>query len=135
MMIFRSEFPRYMYYVLNSTIFNYYLGMFLTATINQLTGKNFGDMETVFCPDAAERQKIVNYLDEQCGEIDKVLAKTRESIEEYKKQTELFDDGVYAAISLDTCVMHRRSYGGPAPECVKEQIDITRKKLEELCNG
>ena len=85
MMIFRSKFPQYMYYILNSTIFNYYLGMFLTATINQLTGKNFGNMETVFCTDSVERQRIVNYLDEQCGEIDKVLEKTRESIEEYKK--------------------------------------------------
>ena len=36
-------------------------------------------------PSAAEQQRIAAYLDEQCGEIDKVLAKTRESIEEYKK--------------------------------------------------
>ena len=36
-------------------------------------------------PPPAEQQRIVAYLDEQCGEIDKVLAKTRESIEEYKK--------------------------------------------------
>lgn len=36
-------------------------------------------------PSAAEQQRIATYLDEQCGEIDKVLAKTRESIEEYKK--------------------------------------------------
>ena len=37
------------------------------------------------CPPPAEQQRIATYLDEQCGEIDKVLAKTRESIEEYKK--------------------------------------------------
>ena len=37
------------------------------------------------CPPPAEQQRIAAYLDEQCGEIDKVLAKTRESIEEYKK--------------------------------------------------
>ena len=36
-------------------------------------------------PPPAEQQRIAAYLDEQCGEIDKVLAKTRESIEEYKK--------------------------------------------------
>lgn len=36
-------------------------------------------------PPPAEQQRIAAYLDEQCSEIDKVLAKTRESIEEYKK--------------------------------------------------
>ena len=77
--------------------------------------------------------KITGGLVARCLELETTLEDL--PIEEYKKQTELFDDGVYAAISLDTCVMHRRSYGGPAPECVKEQIDITRKKLEELCNG
>lgn len=36
-------------------------------------------------PSLTEQQRIAAYLDDQCGEIDKVLAKTRESIEEYKK--------------------------------------------------
>lgn len=36
-------------------------------------------------PSLTEQQRIAAYLDEQCAEIDKVLAKTRESIEEYKK--------------------------------------------------
>jgi argininosuccinate lyase len=56
-------------------------------------------------------------------------------IEDYKAQSELFGEDVYRAISLDTCVKERKSYGGPAPESVRTQIDLTRKKLEELCNG
>ncbi|MBD5113388.1 MAG: argininosuccinate lyase [Ruminococcaceae bacterium] len=56
-------------------------------------------------------------------------------IEDYKQQSELFDNDVYTAISLDTCVKERKSYGGPAPEKVTEQIELTRKKLEELYNG
>ncbi len=56
-------------------------------------------------------------------------------IEDYKQQSELFDNDVYAAISLDTCVKERKSYGGPAPENVREQIKLTQKKLEELYNG
>lgn len=56
-------------------------------------------------------------------------------IEDYKQQSELFDNDVYTAISLDTCVKERRSYGGPAPENVMEQIKLIRKKLEELYNG
>lgn len=54
---------------------------------------------------------------------------------DYKAQCELFDDDIYKAISLDTCVGERRSYGGPAPESVTAQIELTRKRLEELCNG
>ncbi|MDE7398323.1 MAG: argininosuccinate lyase [Oscillospiraceae bacterium] len=56
-------------------------------------------------------------------------------IEDYKQQSELFDNDVYTAISLDTCVKERKSYGGPAPENVIEQIKLARKKLEELYNG
>ena len=43
------------------------------------------DRQLLPLPPPAEQQRIAAYLDEQCGEIDKVLAKTRESIEEYKK--------------------------------------------------
>ena len=56
-------------------------------------------------------------------------------LEDYKSQCETFDEDVYKAISLDTCVRERRSYGGPAPESVMAQIDYTRRKLEELNNG
>ncbi len=50
-------------------------------------------------------------------------------LEEYRKQTDLFTDDVYEAISLDTCVNQRKSYGGPAPESVKAQIEYTLKRL------
>ena len=56
-------------------------------------------------------------------------------LEDYKSQSELFGEDIYSAISLDTCVRERRSYGGPAPESVKAQIRYTRKRLEELTNG
>ena len=65
MMIFRCNFPKYMYYILNSPIFSYYLGTFLTATINQLTNNNFGNMKIVFCKNKKEQEKIVNYLDKK----------------------------------------------------------------------
>lgn len=50
-------------------------------------------------------------------------------LEDYRARSELFDEDVYSAISLDTCVNMRNSKGGPSPESVKEQIDYTRKKL------
>lgn len=56
-------------------------------------------------------------------------------IEDYKQASELFDEEVYNAINLDTCVKERKSYGGPSPESVLLQIKTVRKNLEELCNG
>ena len=50
-------------------------------------------------------------------------------LEEYKKLTDNFDDDVYDAISLDTCVMQRKAAGGPASESVKAQIEYVRNKL------
>ena len=50
-------------------------------------------------------------------------------LEEYKKLTDNFDEDVYDAISLDTCVMQRKAAGGPAPESVKSQIEYVRNKL------
>ena len=56
-------------------------------------------------------------------------------LKDYKSQCELFEDDIYKAISLDTCVGERKTFGGPAPESVMAQTELTRKRLEELCNG
>jgi len=37
------------------------------------------------CPSAIEQQKIADFLDKQCSELDTVIAKTHETIDEYKK--------------------------------------------------
>ena len=52
-------------------------------------------------------------------------------IEEYKKLCETFDNDVYDAIGLDTCVMQRGVDGGPAPDAVKRQI----AELEDRLGG
>lgn len=49
-------------------------------------------------------------------------------LEEYKKICELFDEGVFAAIDLDNCVKGRAVKGGPAPQCVLEEIKNAEKK-------
>ncbi len=53
-------------------------------------------------------------------------------IEDYKQQSEFFDNDVYAAISLDTCVKERKSFGGPSPESVLAQIESVREILGTL---
>ena len=51
-------------------------------------------------------------------------------LEQYREMHPLFGEDVYHAISLDTCVRERRSEGGPAPESVRRQIDLTRAQME-----
>lgn len=54
---------------------------------------------------------------------------------EYRKICDLFDEGVYAAISLERCVGERKVTGGPAPCCVRAQVDRVRKLLSGAQNG
>lgn len=88
MMVFRSQYPEYMNYILNSAIFSYYLSSFFTSTINQLTGGNFGNMRVVFCPNEKEQKAIIEYLDHKCEAIDSVIEKREQMIKlllEYKR--------------------------------------------------
>ncbi|MCD7741223.1 MAG: argininosuccinate lyase [Ruminococcus sp.] len=63
--------------------------------------------------------------------IEKGLTLETLPIEEYKAVCDTFDTDVYEAISLEACVMQRKSQGGPAPEAVKEQIKRLEEKLSE----
>lgn len=88
MMIFRCKNPKYTYYILNSEVFAYYLGSYLTSTINQLTGKNFGNMQIIYAKDIQTQHQIADYLDKKCAEIDDLIKLKEQKIEklkEYKK--------------------------------------------------
>lgn len=71
--------------------------------------------------------KITGTLVHTCIELGCTLETL--PIEEYKKLTDTFDNDVYDAISLDTCVMQRKAAGGPAPESVKAQIAYVRERI------
>ncbi len=88
MMIYRCNVPKYMYYILNSEIFKYYLGSFFTSTINQLTNYNFGNMKIPYCFDEVIQKQITDYLDKKCSEIDTIISDKKKQLEvitEYKK--------------------------------------------------
>lgn len=85
MMIFRCNNPSYMYYILNSNVFAYYLSTFLTSTVNQLTGENFGNMNVVYCEDEHEQSRIVEYLNKKCSELDMLIEANNTTIEKLKE--------------------------------------------------
>ena len=52
-------------------------------------------------------------------------------LEEYKSVCDVFDNGVYEAISLEKCTNDRKVFGGPASSNVKAQA----KRVAEIANN
>lgn len=77
--------PLYWYFYFGSDAFK--LSFMQYNKGNVLSSIKISDMEraTMVVPPLSEQQKIAKFLDEKIGEIDTILSKTRESIEEYKK--------------------------------------------------
>ncbi len=65
--------------------------------------------------------KITGTLVAKC--IEKNLTLETLPLEDYQAMTDLFAEDVYQAISLDTCVRERKSYGAPSPDAVKVQLN------------
>ena len=63
-----------------------------------------------------------------CIDNDTVLENV--PLEEFQKYSDIFEDDVYDAISLETCVNMRTSEGGPSPDSVLKQIKSAREKLQ-----
>ena len=53
-------------------------------------------------------------------------------LEELRAFSPLFDEDVYTALSMETCVNTRRLPGGPAPDMVQQTIDAGRAFLRSL---
>ena len=66
--------------------------------------------------------KATGTLVHYCIEHNKTLDTL--TLDEYKAVTPLFENDVYHAIDLSTCVRERRSLGGPAPEEVARQLKV-----------
>lgn len=52
------------------------------------------------------------------------------SMDEYHEISPLFDDDVYEAVALKTCIKNRNVVGGPSPEMVEKHISLVEKELE-----
>ena len=61
--------------------------------------------------------------------IDKGCALDDLTLEEFRQASPAFDDDIYEAISLKTCVEKRLTFGAPGPERMREVIEEYRKML------
>lgn len=99
----KSLYNKYLFYVLYSAR-DYILTLSYGAgqpNISQETMKSF----KLCCPDVVEQQKIADYLDKKCGEIDKVVETEKsviEKLKEYKQSiiTEAVTKGLDKSVPL-----------------------------------
>jgi type I restriction enzyme S subunit len=88
MCVYRSHYNKFIHYVFLSDIFSYYLGTFLTSTVNQLTNLNLYNIRIPIPMDLNEQAAIVDFLDRKCVETDDLIAKKQKAAEvmlQYKK--------------------------------------------------
>ena len=64
--------------------------------------------------------------------IDKKCAIDDLKLDELKSFSELFDEDIYDAISLETCVNKRLTVGAPSPVVMKKVIDVNEAFLKEF---
>lgn len=81
--------PRYVYYYTLTNAYEAWKSrIFIQSTIQNIGADKYSNMEIVVPNGINQQQKILNYLDEKCSEIDKLIAKKEElltDLERYKK--------------------------------------------------
>lgn len=63
--------------------------------------------------------------------IDRGIALDDLPLEEYRKISPVFEEDIYEAISMKTCVEKRLTVGAPGQEAMRKVIEIYRKRLEQ----
>ena len=76
---------KYLYYALQSHPYQKQIEDKWSFGTQQNIGMRVLEQIKLTVPPLSEQKKIADYLDEKCGAIDEVIAKTEQSIEEYKK--------------------------------------------------
>lgn len=72
---------------------------------------------------------VVGKLVSRCIETGTTLETL--ALSEYRALSPVFDEGVFEAIALETCVASRNVAGGPAKQSVLKQIDFIRNFIDE----
>ena len=63
--------------------------------------------------------------------LEKKIALDELSLEEYKKISPVFEEDIYDAIRLETCVNKRITIGAPGKSAMDEVIDVYKKYMDE----
>jgi len=63
--------------------------------------------------------------------IDRGISLDELPLEEYQKISPVFEEDIYDAVSMKTCVEKRETYGAPGPDAMKKVIAVNREYLEK----
>ena len=63
--------------------------------------------------------------------LDKKISLDEMSLEEYKAISPVFEEDIYEAISIKTCVEKRMTIGAPGPDAMAKVVAWNKKYLEE----
>ena len=63
--------------------------------------------------------------------IDKNITLDEMTLDEYKDISPVFEDDIYHAINIETCVKLRKTIGAPSKESMEYAIDQNKKYLEQ----
>ena len=83
--VFRTRYSKFIYYVLNSSLFNYQAGMFLTTTVNQLTTGMLNNFDIPLPPEDIQHD-LVSYLDNKTRVINSLIEETIISLKLLKER-------------------------------------------------
>ena len=72
---------------------------------------------------------IIGQMVLYCIEKDKAIEEL--SMEEFQAISPVFDNDIYEAVSLKTCVEKRNTIGAPGPEAMKKVVELCRERLKE----
>ncbi len=67
--------------------------------------------------------------------IDKGISLDEMTLDEYKAISPVFQEDIYQAISIETCINRRKTLGAPGPEAMKQVIEINRKWIADCKNS
>ena len=63
--------------------------------------------------------------------IDRGISLDELPLEEYQKISPVFEEDIYDAVSMKTCVEKRETYGAPGPDVMRKVIAVNREYLEK----
>lgn len=119
----------YLYYFLNTPNYEDHFKSLLSGLIG---GVSISDLKTINCtlPPPVDQKEIATFLNEKCGAIDEIIAKTEQSVEEYKKlKQSVITEAVTKGIRPNRRMKDSGiEWIGQIPE------NWYQKKLSELCD-
>ena len=118
-----------------------FTGMIRTMTVNKKTMESSAKNGFTNATDAADylvnhgvpfrdAHGIVGQLVLYC--IEKNISLDDMSLEEYQKISPVFEEDIYDAISLKTCVEKRETIGAPSKKAMEQVISLNEEYLNRL---